>query len=76
MHTLLRSTDPVLVSYVEALLLDAGLQILVADRNISAVEGGIGAFPCRVLVPADEAAQARRILVAAGLASHLMDQAS
>ena len=73
MIEILRANDPVLISAVEALLAAAGLNAYVADSYVSAIEGSIGAFPRRVLVPADEAAQARRILTDAGLGGELRD---
>lgn len=50
MRLLARIGEPVLLSYIEALLRDAGIGCDVADRHISIVEGSIGAFPRRVLV--------------------------
>jgi hypothetical protein len=45
--------------------------VLVADSHISALEGMIGVFPRRVLVPDDHAAQARRLIRDAGLSEEL-----
>lgn len=67
MQEILRTLDPVVVSFVEALLREASIAFHVADRNISVVEGGICAFPCRILVADDEAQAARRLLIDAGL---------
>lgn len=71
MQILLRTNDPVLLSRVEALLTVAEVSYFVADQHISALEGAIGAFPRRLLVPDDELAQARRLLTDDGLASEL-----
>ena len=71
MRSILETTDPVLVSYVEALLKEAGIGLHVADVNMSIVEGSIGIFPRRVLVGDDDAERARRILADAGLAQWL-----
>jgi len=71
MRSILETTDPVLVSYVEALLKEAGVTLHVADVNMSIVEGSIGIFPRRVLVGDDDADRARRILADAGLAGWL-----
>lgn len=62
MQELMRSNDIVLINFVEALLRDAGCQVIIADQNMSVMEGSIGAFPRRVLVAADDLLQARRIL--------------
>jgi hypothetical protein len=66
MHVLLATTDPVRLSFLLALLRDAGCNPVVFDAAISAIEGGIGAFPRRLAVPADEAARALRVLREAG----------
>ncbi|MHB2166939.1 putative signal transducing protein [Alsobacter sp. R-9] len=71
MVVLLRTNDIVLISVVESLLDEAGIGCFVADQHISALEGGIGAFPRRIMVPADREAQARRLLTDAGLAHEL-----
>ncbi len=71
MIEIVRTNDPVLISFVEALMRDAGINILVADQNMSILEGSIGVLPRRVLVVEDEADQARRILVDAGIADEL-----
>lgn len=73
MVELLRTNDIVLIGLIEALLEGARIPVLVADRHISAMEGSIGAFPRRILVPQDRAGQARRVLVEAGLSAELPD---
>jgi Putative prokaryotic signal transducing protein len=75
MLELLRTNDPVLLSFAEAVLGDAGITVLVADRHTSIIEGSIGIFPRRMLVHADDIGRARVALVDAGLAKHLMDPA-
>ena len=67
MTELLRTNDIVLISAVEALLKGARIECFVADRNMSAIEGSIGALPRRVLVPEDKLARARKLLSQAGL---------
>jgi hypothetical protein len=71
MAELLRTTDIVLLSYVNFLLSDAGIPVLVADAHVSAVEGSIGAFPRRVLIAAEDWDESAAILTDAGLAAHL-----
>ena len=71
MAELLRTTDIVLLSYVNSLLSDAGIPLLVADVHMSAVEGSIGVFPRRVLVAAEDWSESAAILTEAGLAAHL-----
>jgi hypothetical protein len=72
MVTIVRTNDLVLISLLQAMLEDDGLTVFVADAHISAMEGMIGAFPRRIMVPADEVAQARRILSEAGLGAELV----
>ena len=67
MKELLRSNDPVLISYVSALLEEEGIAFMVADTNMSVLEGSIGALPRRVLVASDEFGRARELLTGAGI---------
>ncbi|HPF23621.1 MAG: DUF2007 domain-containing protein [Hyphomonas sp.] len=62
MEEVFRTNDPVKLSYVEHLLQEAGIEYFVADRHISAVEGNIGAFPRRVLVPEELKGKALTVL--------------
>ena len=62
MEEVFRTNDPIKLSYVEHLLQEAGIDYFVADRHISAVEGNIGAFPRRVMVPQELKARASAIL--------------
>ena len=67
MKELLRSNDAVLISYVSALLEEEGIDFMVADTNMSVLEGSIGALPRRVLVASDKLERARALLTAAGI---------
>jgi len=71
MKELLRTNDLVLISFVETLLKEADISYLLADQGISAVEGSLGIFGRRLLVPEDEAAEARALLRDAGLGAEL-----
>jgi hypothetical protein len=73
MKELLRSNDPVLISFVSALLEEAGVGFTVADMNMSVLEGSIGALPRRVLVEQDQSSRARRILTEAGIGHALAE---
>lgn len=64
MKELLRSADFVRVSFLEALLAEAGIEALVLDRNMNATWGA--AFPSRLMVDDADFARARRLLVEAG----------
>lgn len=66
MQVLIRSNDPVRLSFLVALLRDAGIAAIVLDGQMSAVEGSIGAIPRRLVVEDDVASRARRVLMEAG----------
>lgn len=72
MYLLLQTNNPVLLSYVQSLLADAGIEVRVFDANISILEGSIGVFPRRVMVHDEDAGRARHALWEAGLASEMM----
>ena len=74
MKELLRSNDPVLLSYVSALMDEADIGFVVADANMSVLEGSIGALPRRVLVEAAKIARARGILTEAGIGHAISEE--
>jgi len=71
MIELVRTNDPVVISFIEALLRDAGIAHFVADQNMSILEGSLGVLPRRVMVTEDDADQARRILKDAGFGDEM-----
>jgi hypothetical protein len=71
LRELVRTNDVVLVSAVSALLDGADLHYLVLDQNMSVIEGSLGILPRRILVHDEDNAEARRLLVAAGLGHEL-----
>lgn len=71
MEELLRTNDMVLISFVEALLRDAGIEFMVVDQNMSVVEGSLGVLPRRVLVIGDKIDTARRLLEDAGVGAEI-----
>ena len=68
MVELLRSNDPVLLSFAVALLKDAGIEALVLDQHMSVMEGSIGVLARRLMVADGDAGQARLRLKDAGVA--------
>jgi hypothetical protein len=62
MKELLKSNDLVLISYVMHLLAEHGIEALVFDEHMSAVEGSIGALPRRVMVEEDDFERSRNLL--------------
>ncbi len=73
MIELIRTNDAALISFVEALMRDAGIGFFIADQNMSIAEGSIGILGRRVLVVEDDEAAARRLLKDAGIAHELRD---
>ncbi len=71
MEELLRTNDMVLISYVQALMRDAGIEVLVLDQNMSVIEGSLGVIPRRMLVTSDRVDAARTILRDAGIGAEL-----
>lgn len=71
MQELIRTNDAVLISFVESLMKEAGIRYFVADQNTSIMEGSLGVLPRRIMVDADRADQARRILEDAGVGDEL-----
>lgn len=62
MIEILRTNDAVLISFIEALMRDAGIRCEVLDRNVSIVEGSIGIFPRRIAVDEAQADEAIALL--------------
>jgi hypothetical protein len=66
MKELLRTNDLVRLSWVQALLADAGIETFVLDQNTAAIEGGIVALQRRIMVRAEDHGRALTALAAAG----------
>ncbi|WP_448951376.1 putative signal transducing protein [Labrys neptuniae] len=71
MEEIVRTNDPVLISYIEALLTEAGVIHLVLDTHMSVLEGSLGMIQRRILVDTDQSALARMRLTEAGLGKEL-----
>ncbi len=63
----METQDPVLLSFAQAVLRDAGIESHVFDSNISFTEGSVGIFPRRLCVIKEQALAARQALLDAGL---------
>lgn len=66
MRAIMKTNDPVRLSFLAALLQDAGIECMVLDAYASAVEGSIGAIPRRLMVAEDDMARALEVLREAG----------
>ena len=65
MKELLRTNDPVRLSWLRALLKDSGVDSFVFDHHTSLVEGSIGAIPRRLMVATRDHHRAAALLAAA-----------
>ena len=64
MKELLRTTDLVRLSFLQALLRDAGIEPIVLDGNMSVLEGSANAIRRRVMVIDDDFVRAKQIFEA------------
>lgn len=69
MRELIRTTDPVLISWLEATLRAEGIEPLVLDLHMSVLEGSVALLPRRVMVAEDDFAPASLILAQAPVVS-------
>lgn len=60
------TNDPVRLSFLAALLADAGIASVVLDTHASITEGSISAIQRRLAVAAEDASRALRVLAEAG----------
>ncbi|MCM2291293.1 DUF2007 domain-containing protein [Allorhizobium sp. BGMRC 0089] len=73
MHEILRTNDAVLLSFAASLMKDAGIGCFIADQSMSIFEGSLGLLPRRLMVDGERVAQARRIMIDAGLGAELRE---
>lgn len=66
MKELIRSNDPVLLSYLMSVLEEEDIDAILLDEHTSVLEGSIGAIQRRVMVLAEDLDRAKRILVYIG----------
>jgi hypothetical protein len=66
MRVVLTSNDPVQISFLSALLADAGIEATVLDAYTSITEGSAGAIPRRLVVDSEDYERACRVLREAG----------
>jgi hypothetical protein len=62
MVELIRTNDLVRLSWAEAMLAAAGVETVVLDAHVSAVEGSLGVLPRRLMVAAEDLRRAREVL--------------
>jgi hypothetical protein len=66
MQELVRTNDFVRLSWLQALLASAGIEVVVLDGYTSVMEGSIGAIPRRLMVHDDDERRARAVMKEAG----------
>ena len=71
LRELIRTNDPVLISFVEALLRGEGIATLLLDPTMSVLDGAIGILPRRLMVETADYARAVDFLREAGLGAEL-----
>ena len=69
MKELLRTNNVVRLSWLQALLADAGIGSVVLDQHTSLVEGSIGAIPRRLMVAEHDHARALLVIAEADAAA-------
>lgn len=67
MLELLRSTDPTVIAFAQALLQGEDIDCFEVDVHMSSLEGSIGVLPRRLLVRREDAFLARSVLTENGL---------
>ena len=65
MKEVLRTNNPVFLSFAQAVLDEAGIDCVVFDTNMSVLEGSIGALPRRIMVADDDLSRARAAIATA-----------
>ena len=65
MKELLRTNNAVYLSYAQAVLADAGIEVLVFDNHTSVMEGSLGVLPRRLMVLDEDLERAKKVLAEA-----------
>jgi len=65
MVVLIRTNDPVLLSWLAAALRGEDIEAIVLDAHTSVMEGSISAIPRRIMVHEKDLPRARRVLAEA-----------
>jgi hypothetical protein len=66
MRVVVTSNNPVRLSFLAALLADAGIETVLLDGHTSVLEGSAGAIPRRLVVHTEDYERASRLLRDAG----------
>lgn len=71
MKELLRTTDPTVIAWATAVLSGEDIETFALDVHMSALEGGIGAFPRRLMVRERDFFRARAVMADIGIPTGL-----
>ena len=74
MEELLRTNNPVTLSFIQSFLNDAGIENFVMDQHMSILDGSLGILPRRIMVERDELMKARRLVKENGLEAELPEK--
>ena len=72
MKELVRTNNPVLLSWIQSLLRQEGIESFVFDSHMSVLEGSANAIPRRLMVIDDDYDMARETMTDAGEGEHLV----
>ena len=72
MKELVRTNNPVLLSWIQSLLRQEGIESFVFDSHMSVLEGSANAIPRRLMVIDDDYDTARETMTEAGEGQHLV----
>lgn len=75
MICLIRTMNPVTLSFAQAVLKDAGIESFLFDMNSSVLDGSTIIVRRRLMIIDDDEREARELLVAAGIGKELMQAA-
>ena len=67
MKLLLKTNDPTVIAFAQMLLAGEGIDSFVMDVHMSALDGGIGILPRRLMVAERDHFMARAIIVDLGI---------
>ena len=73
MKQLIRTTDIVTISHIQAILDAEGIATFELDVNMSVLDGSLGILPRRIMVADDEYDDAVQLITYAGLAMELSE---
>ena len=62
MREVLKTNDPILLNFAQALLADAGIETVIFDSHMSIMDGSMGFMPRRLMVSDDDLAEAQRVM--------------